>query len=360
MLRLFLLSTLPLGLQGEQLQGDLLFEEYRQDFGKTYEDATEYESRRAIFRDNLAAAEQHNREQQENDGNAKGYKLGVNQYSDLLLEEVPLGYVKTYHLGNVAAGRRLANAPDLESIFRTEPVSDLPKHVDWRTKSITTPVKNQYYCGSCWAFASTAVLESHVAHATGTLFALSEQELVSCAGNPLHCGGTGGCQGSTAELAMEYARTHGMVDEWAFGYQSNHGANVSCTLKERGTTTSSSPLIRGSANQDQKKYLKGAVAAIDGWMTLPRNNYTAVMNGIAKLGPLSVAVACHPWLMYKSGVYSGNLKTKVETDVRIRCARSTLVCRVMWARCQRTDNNNCFYFAIWAGQSHCGIGRVWY
>ena len=33
---------------------------------------------------------------------------------------------------------------------------------------------------------------------------LSPQQMVSCAENPEHCGGTGGCDGSTPELAMDY------------------------------------------------------------------------------------------------------------------------------------------------------------
>jgi len=44
-----------------------------------------------------------------------------------------------------------------------------------------TPVKDQGYCGSCWAFASNSVLEGTVAAMRNTTpLRLSEQHLVDC------------------------------------------------------------------------------------------------------------------------------------------------------------------------------------
>ncbi len=54
---------------------------------------------------------------------------------------------------------------------------------------VESPVKDQGHCGSCWAFASTAVIESHVALKTGLLFDLSVEQMAMCAPNVDSCGG---------------------------------------------------------------------------------------------------------------------------------------------------------------------------
>ncbi len=58
-------------------------------------------------------------------------------------------------------------------------------------------------CGSCWTFGTTETIESYWAMATGNLMSLSEQQILDCTPNPNECGGTGGCQGGTPELAYQ-------------------------------------------------------------------------------------------------------------------------------------------------------------
>lgn len=335
------------------------FEQYLEDFEKSHDDDDNHDenntnnnSRRAVFESNLAKINRHNNNQNQQQ-QQQHYKLGVNAFTDLLEDEVPMGYDK--HLAaylrqqrsgslmmeqqennmDAAAdaadatatvrrrGRSLTNAYNedwmtaLGSSFTLEAIEDLPDTVDWRqVGGVTTAIKSQGICGSCWAFASTAVLESHVAIATSTLFELSVQQLVSCANNPHHCGGAGGCTGSTSELAFDHVQKYGgMVEEWSFGYQSFHGENVACSVEDNGEAAF---LHKKSASSLSTTTAAAAVvvASIDGWVMLPRNNYEVVMNVLAKVGPLAVAVACSPWTAYHSGIYPhGNLTTQTETDL---------------------------------------------
>ena len=93
-----------------------------------------------------------------------------------------------------------------------------PKAVDWREKKVVTEPRDQGGCGSCWAFAATETIESHAAIATGSLSELAVQAIVSCASNPKHCGGSGGCDGATAQIGFDMVKEKGIPLERDFSY----------------------------------------------------------------------------------------------------------------------------------------------
>jgi cathepsin L len=107
--------------------------------------------------------------------------------------------------------------------------------------------------------------------------------MTTCAPNPDDCGGTGGCAGSTAELAFDYVVTAGMYQEYQLGYS---------PIVYNGTTL---PCTAGDGTP---------VATIGGYVQLPSNNYTALMNAVSTVGPIAVSVAASSWFSYTSGVFS--------------------------------------------------------
>ncbi len=94
-------------------------------------------------------------------------------------------------------------------------VEALPASYDARSDGIVTPPKNQGSCGSCWAFASTGAMESHIQKIFGFgLTDLSEQQILSCNAYGYSCGG-----GSSD--APRYWESDGPIYETCFPYQAN-------------------------------------------------------------------------------------------------------------------------------------------
>jgi cathepsin L len=272
------------------------FEQYIQEYGKTYPSKEMFDFHAAIFAKNLANIIAHNErydyhwqnhEGDDHTSDRPSFRMGINQFIDVEWEKSQLkGYVQNRHAVALSSKSSIENANEYP--FYLDHVDDLPQSVDWREKGVVTPVKSQGGCGSCWAFATTAVLESHIAIRTGTLFELSMQQFVSCMSNPRACGGTGGCAGATSELAFEHVENFGIVSEWNFGYQSFHGQQINCTLPYKEPygldymSMDSSRTLRtawGSkgelvVREDNKTFFREAVASIVTHVILPRNNYT--------------------------------------------------------------------------------------
>jgi C1A family cysteine protease len=92
----------------------------------------------------------------------------------------------------------------------------LPAALDWRNNGgdWITSVKDQGSCGSCWAFATTALLEAMVkiSRRMSEDIDLSEQMLLSCS----HAGDC--ILGGYADLAAEYIRRTGIPNEGCYPY----------------------------------------------------------------------------------------------------------------------------------------------
>jgi len=100
---------------------------------------------------------------------------------------------------------------------------ELPTALDWTDYNgvnfVTSP-KNQYSCGSCWAFATTGPIESHIAIAENwpdPRIDLSEQQMLSCDNSP----GNMGCGGGFTTTSFEYAKSAGLFDEECLPYHAS-------------------------------------------------------------------------------------------------------------------------------------------
>ncbi|CAJ0582070.1 unnamed protein product, partial [Mesorhabditis spiculigera] len=91
----------------------------------------------------------------------------------------------------------------------------LPEAFDWRNVNGTnycSPNRNQHipvYCGSCWVFGTTGMLNDRFNVAKKgrwPMTMVSPQEIIDC-------GGKGNCQGGTVGDVLEHAQKNGLVEE---------------------------------------------------------------------------------------------------------------------------------------------------
>jgi cathepsin L len=243
------------------------FSEYLRAFDKVYDDPDEYRRRKMIFESRLRLL------QAAETTKGRTWSVGVGPFTDLTDEE------RAAYLGYVGRPSTRARKPMvLAAGFKA---AALPKSIDWRahSPSVVTPVKSQGGCGGCWAFAAVEVLESRLALATGKLARLSPQELISCTDNPQHCGGNGGCTGSTPEIAFDYIRMHGLADEDHYPYVGSTGV---CSAK-----------TQFAIGVGETEYVAVEV-----------NSSQALLEAVAE-GPVAVALDASSWGDYTGGVWTG-------------------------------------------------------
>lgn len=216
------------------------FNHFQERFSKRYSDIQEFEIRFAIFRNNLINILAHNADLTQN------FTMGINQFTDLTPEEFKEQYVSSYtpsQLGSYGCNAFSSTA-------------STPNSIDWRSKGVVNPVRDQGQCGSCWAFATTANAESVWAIYSGQLLDLSEELLVDCAS------GAGyhnlGCNGGNPDSAFKYMINNGQCSEASYPYKAG-------TTKTAGTCQKcSAEPVHFSACYDVKSNdqvsLKGAVA----------------------------------------------------------------------------------------------------
>ena len=169
-----------------------------------------------------------------------------------------------------------------EEKFVSLPYVSLPSRLDWRNNggNFVTPVKNQGQCGSCWAFATTAALESYTLiqnHTPNTNLDLSEQVLISCSG-------AGSCDGGYIHKASDFIRDTGIPLESCYPYTATNGY-----------------CANACPNWQSSTYKIGAWQ----WVTTDQPTLDAIKNALYTYGPLVTSMIVYTdFYYYSGGIYS--------------------------------------------------------
>jgi cathepsin L len=192
---------------------DFEFVNYMAKFGKSYETLEEFQMRAALF-------QKWDQEIKQINANEYTSTHGHNHLSDWTAEE------KTRLLGlkNMHIELQPRTAESEVKVGAGAP----PTSWNWVTAgNYVNPIQDQGQCGSCWAFAAAAAMESAHAIFQGSLYKLSEQNLVSCAGARY---GNLGCNGGLQTQAWNYAKTNPLESEANYPYTSGTTMKTgSCT-----------------------------------------------------------------------------------------------------------------------------------
>lgn len=155
------------------------------------------------------------------------YKLKLNQFSDLSVNEFETEYLLLHSESNnkyqnsALKKKELTCNTDL-SLLKLS--IETPEEFDWQKQHKVSCVKNQGKCGSCWAFSTVAAIESENAIMNNKLINLSEQELIDCAKNKYK---NKGCDGGLIENSFHYVMDNGLCIEENYPYEA---VNKNCRI----------------------------------------------------------------------------------------------------------------------------------
>jgi cathepsin L len=160
-------------------------------------------------------------------GVAPLWRCTVRALCDGRVASVPVAYARRIALrlglgGLLAAAGFSASAvvftTDYDRVTVLPVLAGGPAAQDWRAHGAVTPVKNEGQCDASWAFGVTGLVEANSFIRTGTLRALSEQELLDCTGSRSGCGG-----GSPIDAMRTLIAKGGLTTEAAYPYTARGG-----------------------------------------------------------------------------------------------------------------------------------------
>jgi C1A family cysteine protease len=276
------------------------FQTYLNTYSKKYVDEVEVIERFKIFKSNVEYINQYNSQTTIGDNEVI---LGYGPFTDMTHKEFTNKYLMKREDVSPSDIVRRSSATQYGN----------PPSIDWDALGKVTPVKNQLACGSCWAFATTGMLESRYAIVTNTtgketLLQLSEQQLLDCSkpyGN-MACGG-GNIRNSINYLSNNTTK-HVLLSENAYEYIMTYENDL---YAANGAPCRLFSFIE----KDPLNVLPENV--ISGWHALKTEN--DIEYEVANNGPVAIAIDANATIFqhYKSGIINAPCGKAIDHGVLV-------------------------------------------
>jgi len=233
------------------------FQQFIKKYNKHYDSIEEYLQRFNIFKAHLSSL------QNKNVNEPLHHTIGITKFSDLTDEEFRKKYLGLkVNKSNFVNLKKVTLKKDLK----------LPESFDWVTeKNVLGTPKNQYSCGSCWAFSIVGHLEALYYMKYGEHKTFSEQQLVDCDGYD------DGCDGGEFLPALQWIKENG-------GLQSDSDYPYEARDQK--------------CSQDQSKN----VVKIMDYGLLETTDEEVIKQYLYENGPLAIGVNAYPLNWYARGV----------------------------------------------------------
>jgi cathepsin L len=267
------------------------FLEFTREYNRAYEvGSEEYRRRSKVFEESLQRVQDIN---EKNAREGRSWVAGIHQFMDWDTAERKSmnGYKKSARRGGQGLSTLQLNGTGL-SHGRQHNEITVSEESGGMDKGDGPQLRDQGNCGSCWAISAVEAVEAQLqrTNQADRSLQLSPQALVDCVPNPQHCGGTGGCDGATGELAYQFMNDHGIPAEEDLPYTAR---TQTCPNANEGAWPTSQRVRVGS------------------WDNLPSNQAKPLMQAITEKGPVVVALDANNWFDYDSGIFDGCSKDAI-------------------------------------------------
>jgi hypothetical protein len=285
-----------------------LFEEFKVKYNRKYDTTDEENLRYIYFRDFLRVIDERN-------GNDTLAVHGITKFADF-----SSGEFKQVSLGYKPNANANANAKNIQ----LSKYSKNESYINW-ADVYTTAVKDQGYCGSCWAFSATEQIESDAIRLglLTTSDALSPEQIVQCDTVD------DGCDGGNTETAFEYVKNAGGLEtDEVYPYTSYYDVTGSCT-------------------SNSADYM----VTVADYYSL--SDEDSMISHIFSTGPISVCLDASSWSSYVSGIITtcGMDVDHCVQAVGINMDEGYWIVRNSWG----TEWGNDGYIWLASGSNMCNI-----